>query len=175
MVRSYIDWCPYCAHQGCSQSKWWLDAELEWPPEQPRWCCSCGRPVSPLFQLCPSFHLIWLFITSDRLLFAMTNHIEHLDPGRVDVWINFTDVTKWQVEGIFKCFFPSWPSASSSSLPSSNKASSSSSADSLEKNLPDSRCKVSLRHCRGPFALGPCSHWSQYDDPQNPHKMSPIL
>ncbi|KAI9510553.1 P-loop containing nucleoside triphosphate hydrolase protein [Russula earlei] len=54
-----------------------------------------------------------------RLLFATTNHIERLDPalsrpGRMDVWINFTNATKWQAEGLFKCFFPSRPSASSS-------------------------------------------------------------
>lgn len=45
------------------------------------------------------------------LLFATTNHIERLDPalsrpGRMDVWINFRNATKWQAEGIFKCFFP---------------------------------------------------------------------
>ena len=55
-------------------------------------------------------------ITS-RLLFATTNHIERLDPalsrpGRMDVWINFKNATKWQAEGIFKCFFPSKPSQS---------------------------------------------------------------
>lgn len=47
-----------------------------------------------------------------RLLFATTNHIERLDPalsrpGRMDVWVNFTNASKWQAEGIFKCFFPS--------------------------------------------------------------------
>ncbi|KAH9962650.1 P-loop containing nucleoside triphosphate hydrolase protein [Russula dissimulans] len=36
------------------------------------------------------------------LLFATTNHIERLDPalsraGRMDVWVNFTNATKWQV------------------------------------------------------------------------------
>jgi len=103
-----------------------------------------------LFQSCPSFRLIWLFVISDRLLFATTNHIERLDPalsrpGRMDVWINFTNATKWQAEGIFKCFFPSRPSASSS-LPSSNEDSSSSSTDPLEKNLPDSRRKASSGH-----------------------------
>ncbi len=46
-----------------------------------------------------------------RLLFATTNHIERLDPalsrpGRMDVWINFKNATKWQAEGIFRCFFP---------------------------------------------------------------------
>ena len=45
-----------------------------------------------------------------RLLFATTNHIERLDPalsrpGRMDVWVNFKHATKWQAEGIFKCFF----------------------------------------------------------------------
>ncbi|KAH9958838.1 P-loop containing nucleoside triphosphate hydrolase protein [Russula dissimulans] len=65
-----------------------------------------------------------------RLLFATTNHIERLDPalsraGRMDVWVNFTNATKWQAEGIFKCFFPSRPSASSST----NEASSPTSTD----------------------------------------------
>jgi len=30
----------------------------------------------------------------------------------MDVWINFKNATKWQAEGIFKCFFPSAPSPS---------------------------------------------------------------
>jgi chaperone BCS1 len=64
-----------------------------------------------------------------RLLFATTNHIERLDPalsrpGRMDVWINFTHATKWQAEGIFKCFFPHAPSSSDdSSSPSESTAS----------------------------------------------------
>ena len=50
----------------------------------------------------------------DSLLFATTNHIERLDPalsrpGRMDVWVNFKHATKWQAEGIFKCFFPARP------------------------------------------------------------------
>ncbi|PPQ68394.1 hypothetical protein CVT25_007932 [Psilocybe cyanescens] len=57
-----------------------------------------------------------------RLLFATTNHIERLDPalsrpGRMDVWVNFTHATKWQAEGIFKCFFPFKPSAPASAAP----------------------------------------------------------
>lgn len=45
------------------------------------------------------------------MLFATTNHIERLDPalsrpGRMDVWINFKNATRWQAEGIFKRFFP---------------------------------------------------------------------
>ncbi|KAI0924341.1 hypothetical protein AcW1_006482 [Taiwanofungus camphoratus] len=56
-----------------------------------------------------------------RLLFATTNHIERLDPalsrpGRMDVWVNFKHATKWQAEGIFKCFFPAKPSTDGSSL-----------------------------------------------------------
>ncbi|THH29281.1 hypothetical protein EUX98_g4901 [Antrodiella citrinella] len=61
-----------------------------------------------------------------RLLFATTNHIERLDPalsrpGRMDVWVNFKNATKWQAEGIFRCFFPSKPTgpqqAASSTTP----------------------------------------------------------
>jgi chaperone BCS1 len=54
----------------------------------------------------------------------------------MDVWINFTNATKWQAEGIFKRFFPSRPSASSSS----------SSADASEKNPLDSGRKASSAH-----------------------------
>lgn len=69
-----------------------------------------------------------------RLLFATTNHIERLDPalsrpGRMDVWINFTHATKWQAEGIFKCFFPHKPTAAASS-------SSAAPTDTSQKNLP---------------------------------------
>ncbi|KAG7100295.1 hypothetical protein E1B28_002070 [Marasmius oreades] len=71
-----------------------------------------------------------------RLLFATTNHIERLDPalsrpGRMDVWVNFTHATKWQAEGIFKCFFPYKPSATEESPESSE-------TDASQRNLPGS-------------------------------------
>lgn len=74
------------------------------------------------------------------LLFATTNHIERLDPalsrpGRMDVWVNFTHATKWQAEGIFKCFFPSNSKPSSSSS-SSSKPSTDEKTDISQKNLP---------------------------------------
>jgi hypothetical protein len=98
----------------------------------------------------PSVRLNLLFVISDSLLFATTNYVERLDralsrPGRMDVWINFTNARKWQAEDIFKCFYPSRPSASSSSPPSSDEASSSS-ADASERNPPDSRRKASSAH-----------------------------
>ncbi|PPR01558.1 hypothetical protein CVT24_005884 [Panaeolus cyanescens] len=75
-----------------------------------------------------------------RLLFATTNHIERLDPalsrpGRMDVWVNFTHATKWQAEGIFKCFFPYQPS-SSSSASTSGTSTPSKEKDASQKNLP---------------------------------------
>jgi len=84
-----------------------------------------------------------IFIISDSLLFATTNHIERLDPalsrpGRMDVWVNFTNATKWQAEGIFKCFFPSRPSASS---PSSSDETES--VDASQKNPPGFKRKAS--------------------------------
>ncbi|KAG5339318.1 hypothetical protein C0989_004796 [Termitomyces sp. Mn162] len=68
------------------------------------------------------------------LLFATTNHIERLDPalsrpGRMDVWVNFTHATKWQAEGIFKCFFPCKPT-------SNNAASNAAPTDASQTNLP---------------------------------------
>jgi len=74
-----------------------------------------------------------------RLLFATTNHIERLDPalsrpGRMDVWVNFTHATKWQAEGIFKCFFPSKPKGSSNST--STTPATDEKTDISQKNLP---------------------------------------
>ena len=96
-------------------------------------------------RLCSRRALCFSSLSSPiRLLFATTNHIERLDPalsrpGRMDVWINFTNATKWQAEGIFKCFFPSRPSASSSD----ESSSSSSPIDTSQKNPPGSRRKAS--------------------------------
>ncbi|KAF5386353.1 hypothetical protein D9757_006641 [Collybiopsis confluens] len=76
-----------------------------------------------------------------RLLFATTNHIERLDPalsrpGRMDVWVNFTHATKWQAEGIFKCFFPSKPSPAPASDCSDIDLDSPDATDASQKNLP---------------------------------------
>jgi mitochondrial chaperone BCS1 len=74
-----------------------------------------------------------------RLLFATTNHIERLDPalsrpGRMDVWVNFTHATKWQAEGIFKCFFPYKPSS---------VAAADAPKDASQQNLPLPKRKIS--------------------------------
>ncbi|KAF9224135.1 P-loop containing nucleoside triphosphate hydrolase protein [Gyrodon lividus] len=76
-----------------------------------------------------------------RLLFATTNHIERLDPalsrpGRMDVWVNFTHATKWQAEGIFKCFFPSKPAPLSSPSSLTSGATSQDEIDVSQQNLP---------------------------------------
>ncbi|KAI0277877.1 hypothetical protein BGY98DRAFT_977146 [Russula aff. rugulosa BPL654] len=47
-----------------------------------------------------------------RILFATTNHLEQLDPalcrpGRMDVWIDFKNASKFQAEHLFRNFFPS--------------------------------------------------------------------
>ena len=80
------------------------------------------------------------------LLFATTNHIERLDPalsrpGRMDVWVNFTYATKFQAEGIFKCFFPHKPTTSESEEAESTESTESESApqepkDPSQQNLP---------------------------------------
>lgn len=43
---------------------------------------------------------------------STTNHLERLDPalsrpGRMDVWIEFKNASKWQAEALFRNFFPS--------------------------------------------------------------------
>ncbi|KAK0189402.1 BCS1 N terminal-domain-containing protein [Armillaria mellea] len=55
-----------------------------------------------------------------RLLFATTNHLERLDPalsrpGRMDVWIEFKNASKWQAEALFRNFFPSMEEATAAS------------------------------------------------------------
>ncbi|KAF8345503.1 P-loop containing nucleoside triphosphate hydrolase protein [Amanita rubescens] len=47
-----------------------------------------------------------------RILFATTNHLERLDPalsrpGRMDVWVEFRNASRWQAEALFRNFFPS--------------------------------------------------------------------
>ncbi|KAF8336233.1 P-loop containing nucleoside triphosphate hydrolase protein [Amanita rubescens] len=83
-----------------------------------------------------------------RLLFATTNHIERLDPalsrpGRMDVWVNFTYATKFQAEGIFKCFFPHKPTISEEEEAESTESTESESEsapqepkDPSQQNLP---------------------------------------
>ena len=41
----------------------------------------------------------------------------------MDVWVNFKNATKWQAEGIFKCFFPFKPVANAAASSSSSPAS----------------------------------------------------
>ncbi|KIJ65434.1 hypothetical protein HYDPIDRAFT_110506 [Hydnomerulius pinastri MD-312] len=79
-----------------------------------------------------------------RLLFATTNHIERLDPalsrpGRMDVWVNFTHATKWQAEGIFKCFFPCKPASTPTA---SGTATPQEAVDVSQQNLPLPKRKV---------------------------------
>ena len=52
----------------------------------------------------------------------------------MDVWVNFKNATKWQAEGIFKCFFPSQTSSSGAS---------SSAQDDSQKNIPISKRRAS--------------------------------
>lgn len=97
-----------------------------------------GRYVNQQFVI--RFY-IYGFVCS--LLFATTNHIERLDPalsrpGRMDVWINFTHATKWQAEGIFKCFFPHKPSSDASLSDSDERK------DASQQNLPLPKRKHTL-------------------------------
>ncbi|KIJ55118.1 hypothetical protein M422DRAFT_151461 [Sphaerobolus stellatus SS14] len=91
-----------------------------------------------------------------RLLFATTNHIERLDPalsrpGRMDVWVNFTNATKWQAKGIFKCFFPykaaeeATPDAEADATPAEKgKSKEGKKEDTAVKNMPMPRRTTSF-------------------------------
>lgn len=63
----------------------------------------------------------------------------------MDVWVNFANATKWQAEGIFKCFFPCKPTTSAASSTSDLSSSSTDAAtkDASQKNLPGSKRKAS--------------------------------
>ncbi|KAH8108653.1 P-loop containing nucleoside triphosphate hydrolase protein [Phellopilus nigrolimitatus] len=90
-----------------------------------------------------------------RLLFATTNHIERLDPalsrpGRMDVWVNFTNATKWQAEGIFKCFFPSRAAKEEAAASAAANAAAAAADDKAkpgtnisQKNMPGMKRKTS--------------------------------
>jgi chaperone BCS1 len=61
------------------------------------------------------FALVNLYFLSTEayfpLLCSTTNHLERLDPalsrpGRMDVWIEFKNASKWQAEALFRNFFP---------------------------------------------------------------------
>jgi chaperone BCS1 len=55
----------------------------------------------------------------------------------MDVWVNFTHATKWQAEGIFKCFFP-YKSSAVSPAPTADPK------DSSQRNLPLPKRKTSV-------------------------------
>lgn len=62
-----------------------------------------------------------------RLLFATTNHLERLDPalsrpGRMDVWIEFKNASKWQAQQLFRNFFPSMEDEREEDVPSDEAA-----------------------------------------------------
>jgi chaperone BCS1 len=57
----------------------------------------------------------------------------------MDVWVNFTHATKWQAEGIFKCFFPFKPATVAAPAESATGEST----DASQKNLPLPKRKAS--------------------------------
>ena len=65
----------------------------------------------------------------------------------MDVWVNFANATKWQAEGIFKCFFPCRPAVASAASSTADLSASSSSTDAdkdaSQKNIPGSKRKAS--------------------------------
>ncbi|KAJ3876011.1 P-loop containing nucleoside triphosphate hydrolase protein [Lentinula edodes] len=89
-----------------------------------------------------------------RLLFATTNHLDHLDPalsrpGRMDVWIDFKNASKWQAEALFRNFFPSCEEDSSSG-DQEKKASRASTPTPASPSSPTPR-----QHTHSPAPLSP--------------------
>ncbi|KIK68287.1 hypothetical protein GYMLUDRAFT_35668 [Collybiopsis luxurians FD-317 M1] len=93
-----------------------------------------------------------------RLLFATTNHLDHLDPalsrpGRMDVWIDFKNASRWQAEALFRNFFPSCEEEEDSRAPTPTPTSPSSSTPSVSSRSPSQ----SARHSRASSAA-PAEH-----------------
>ncbi|KAJ3807634.1 P-loop containing nucleoside triphosphate hydrolase protein [Lentinula lateritia] len=91
-----------------------------------------------------------------------TNHLDHLDPalsrpGRMDVWIDFKNASKWQAEALFRNFFPSAVGAVTGSAPRSRTASSPSvpraNSSASPQRLPQS--KTQRQHTHSPAPLSP--------------------
>ena len=65
-----------------------------------------------LFAFVSSFLLNNCNHLTDMRFHSTTNHLERLDPalsrpGRMDVWVEFKNASKWQAEALFRNFFPS--------------------------------------------------------------------
>jgi chaperone BCS1 len=65
-----------------------------------------------LFAFVSSVLLIICDNLADMRFHSTTNHLERLDPalsrpGRMDVWVEFKNASKWQAEALFRNFFPS--------------------------------------------------------------------
>lgn len=54
----------------------------------------------------------------------------------MDVWVNFTNATKWQAEGIFKCFFPTRTAKEKAESASQSSPSSEKGDDAVTRNVP---------------------------------------
>lgn len=61
----------------------------------------------------------------------------------MDVWINFTHATKWQAEGIFKCFFPVRLAPAAPTAEEAQAEKEKDAKDASQKNLPGSKRKAS--------------------------------
>ncbi|KAK7046024.1 hypothetical protein VNI00_007019 [Paramarasmius palmivorus] len=83
-----------------------------------------------------------------RILFATTNHLERLDPalsrpGRMDVWVEFKNASKWQAEALFRNFFPCVEEDDSTSSRSGSSSRGTSHARSVTGSPSSSRSRAS--------------------------------
>ena len=63
-------------------------------------------------RMCLQCPVIWDLQLIIRHHYSTTNHLDQLDPalcrpGRMDVWIEFKNASKYQAENLFRNFFPS--------------------------------------------------------------------
>lgn len=59
----------------------------------------------------------------------------------MDVWVNFSNATKWQAKGIFKCFFPYKSSEPEAEDNDKSKPTAEKEKSTAERNLPLPRRK----------------------------------
>ena len=145
-----IEWALSVVHSARSMIEQMIEQEDHKEDTQ------AGTITAPIF-LCntgrvnPSRSMVSRLPKASITAGATTNYVGRLvpalsRPGRVNVWVNFTNATKWQAEGIFKCFFPSRPSMfSPSSLSLLLDDDASTFSDASQKNPPGSRRKASAQ------------------------------
>lgn len=98
-------------------------------------------------------------------LYRTTNHLERLDtalcrPGRMDVWVEFKNASKWQAEALFRNFFPS--AEDEKDEPLDEEQIEREMAELSKAELSKAELKKSTGLAANPTSTSPRSLWSMF-------------